>query len=60
MVSEAQKRAAARYDKANMRRVTVMFSPLDKDILEYLESKDSMSGYLKKLLREDYERQREE
>ncbi|WP_217951956.1 hypothetical protein [Adlercreutzia caecimuris] len=58
MVSKAKQEAIARYNKQNVRRVTVIFSPLDRDIQEYLETKDSMGGYLKKLLREDYERQR--
>ena len=58
MVSKAKQEAIARYNKQNIRRVTVIFSPLDRDIQEYLETKDSMGGYLKKLLREDYERQR--
>lgn len=56
MVTKAQRDASARYSKANVRRVTVIFSPLDRDIQEYLETKESMGGYLKKLLREDYER----
>ena len=56
MTTKAQQEAAARYNKANVRRVTVIFSPLDRDIQEYLETKESMGGYLKKLLREDYER----
>lgn len=54
--SKAQMEASARYNKRNVRRVTVIFSPCDRDIQEYLESKGSMGGYLKKLLREDYER----
>ncbi|MEY8561626.1 hypothetical protein AALA21_01005 [Eggerthellaceae bacterium 3-80] len=45
-----------RYNKLNVRRVTVIFLPLDRDIQEYLESKESMGGYLKKLLREDFNR----
>ena len=55
-VSKANMEAAARYNKANVRRVTVIFSPLDRDIQRYLESKESMGGYLKKLLREAWER----
>lgn len=55
-MSKANMEAAARYNKANVRRVTVIFSPLDRDIQRYLESKESMGGYLKKLLREDWER----
>lgn len=56
MATKAQQAASARYNKANVRRVTVIFSPLDRDIQEYLETKESMGGYLKKLLKEDYER----
>ncbi len=59
-VSKAQKEASSRYDKQNMRRVTVVFSPNERDIQEYLESKGSMSGYLKQLLREDYDRHQRE
>ncbi len=56
MVSKARQEAIARYNRKNVRRVTVIFSPVDRDIQEYLESKESMGGYLKKLLREDYEK----
>ena len=56
MVSKAKQEAMARYNKANVRRVTVIFSPLDRDIQRYLESKESMGGYLKKLLRADYDK----
>lgn len=56
MVSRAKQEASMRYNKLNVRRVTVIFSPLDRDIQEYLESKESMGGYLKKLLREDFNR----
>lgn len=56
MATKAQQDASVRYNKANVRRVTVIFSPVDRDIQEYLETKQSMGGYLKKLLREDYEK----
>lgn len=56
MVSRAKQEASMRYNKLNVRRVTVIFLPLDRDIQEYLESKESMGGYLKKLLREDFNR----
>lgn len=59
MVSKAKQEASARYNKREVRRVTVIFSPVDRDIQEYLESKESMGGYLKKLLREDYERHKD-
>lgn len=55
--SEALKKAQERYLKQNVTRVTVSFSPVDKDILAYLDTKPSRSGYLKELLREAYERE---
>uniref|UniRef100_A0A7C9NTH6 Uncharacterized protein n=1 Tax=Muribaculaceae bacterium Z82 TaxID=2304548 RepID=A0A7C9NTH6_9BACT len=56
MYTEARKRASEKYNRDKVRRVVVAFSPVDADLVEYLEGKDSMGGYLKKLLREDYER----
>ena len=56
MTSEAQKRAAAKYAKKNVRRVTIAFSPVDTDIVAHLEKQESMSGYIKRLVREDMER----
>lgn len=58
--SKAAREASDRYNKREVRRVTVIFSPLDRDIQHYLESKESMGGYLKKLLREDYERSKDQ
>ena len=56
----AQRAGEARYKKANhrekIRKIGINFSPVDSDILEYLEAKGNRSGYLKKLLREDMER----
>lgn len=56
-VSDAQKRASAKYDKENMKRVTVVFSPNERDLCEYLSGKGSMSGYIKELIRKDMEQQ---
>ena len=52
-VSDAQKRASAKYDKENMKRVTVVFSPNERDLCEYLADKGSMSGYIKELIRKN-------
>lgn len=60
MVSKAKQESIARYNKREVRRVTVIFSPVDRDIQRYLEGKESMGGYLKKLLREDYEKHQAE
>lgn len=56
-VSDAQKRASSKYDKENMKRVTVVFSPNERDLCEYLSDKGSMSGYIKELIRKDMEQQ---
>lgn len=54
-VSDAQKRASAKYDKEKMKRATVIFSPNELDLYEYLVSQGSMSGYIKELIRKDME-----
>ena len=56
MVSKAQLESQARYDKREIRRVVVKFTSVDRDIQRYPESKPSMGGYLKQLLRHDYEK----
>lgn len=51
--SDAQKRASAKYDKENMKRRTVVFSPHELDLLEYLDNKPNKGGYIKELIRAD-------
>ena len=58
MVSEAQKRANAKYRKESMKQVTVRFSPNEMDVYEYLKSHDNVAGYVKALIREDMGRAR--
>lgn len=55
MVTEAQKRASAKYDKANMIQRVVRFSPRERDILAFLDSQENKSGYLKNLIKKDME-----
>lgn len=55
-VSEAQKRATARYIKRNVKRVQVAFYPAERDILEWLGAQPNKAGYIKRLIREDMER----
>ena len=52
-VSDAQKRASTKYDKEKMKRTAVVFSPNELDLYEYLSTKDSMSGYIKELIKRD-------
>ena len=53
--SEAQKRASMKYDKENMVRRVVGFSPNERDLLEWLDSKPNRAGYLKALIKADME-----
>lgn len=56
MASEAQRRANARYDKANAKQVGLKFYPPDYDLYEWVKSQDNTAGYIKRLIREDMER----
>ncbi len=58
MVSDAKKRADAKYRKEKVRQVVVRFGPPDADLLEHLEGKENMAGYIKQLIRADMERAR--
>lgn len=55
MPSEAQKRAAAKYDRLNSATRTVKFSPRERDLLAHLDSQPNKAGYLKALIRADME-----
>ena len=46
--------ATARYEKKNIIRVTVKLNrKYDGDIIELLDGKDNVSGYIKELLRRE-------
>lgn len=52
-----QAEAQARWDRENIRRVVLkLVRTTDADILEWMESKENMQGYLKNLIREDMKR----
>lgn len=53
--SEALKAAQARYNKANLKSVTVKFSPQDHDLFRYLGAQESRAGHIKQLIRADME-----
>ncbi len=42
--------------KSKLTQKVVRFGPNDTDILRHLEQQENMSGYIKKLIREDMER----
>ena len=56
MASEAQKKAAAKYDKANTTQIILKLNKkTDADILERLQSVGNRQGYIKDLIRKDLE-----
>lgn len=56
MVSEAQKRSSRKYIKNNTKLISVRVNKkLEPELLEWLESKPSMGGYILNLIRADME-----
>lgn len=54
MVSEAQKRAAAKYEAENIKQIKLKLNRrTDADILAKLEAEENVQGYIKRLIRED-------
>lgn len=57
MLSEARKRANNKYIAKNLVQKSFRLNRrTDVDILEYLETIDNFSGYIKQLIREDMKR----
>ena len=57
MVSEAKKKANAKYNKAHMKSVLLSFHEENEaDILAYLNEQGNKNGYVKELIRADMER----
>ena len=53
-VSEAQKRANAKYDKSNTKMMSLKFNlQTDADILDRLAKVPNKQGYIKELIRKD-------
>jgi hypothetical protein len=53
--SDAQKRAEKNYRK-KIRKFEIRLSPVDQDMIDYLEGKENIQGYLKELIRHDMDR----
>ena len=60
MVSDAQKRATAKYQSERTKSVAIRFFPSDMDLYEHLQRQDSKAGYIKALIRADMERARKQ
>ena len=57
MVTEAQKRAINKYNKEKMVNRSIRFSPNEKDLLAHLDAQPNKAGYIKRLIREDMEKE---
>lgn len=51
--SEAQLRAAQKYKKANIKRITIDFSPAEADLWEHIQKQPKKQTYIKDLIRAD-------
>ena len=55
MVSEAQKRADAKYRREKTHQVAIRFYPKDERLWEHLQGQERKAEYIKRLIREDME-----
>lgn len=53
MASESQKKADRKY-KTNLKRVTIDFKPLERELYEYFANKPNKQQYIKNLIAEEY------
>ena len=54
MVSDAQKRASAKYDKEHTKGIYLKLNKeTDADIIEFLAGIENVQGYIKDLIRKD-------
>lgn len=57
MVTDAQKRANAKYAREHVKQTAVKFYPSEEDIWNHLQAQENRMGYIKGLIRADMERQ---
>ena len=59
-ISDAKREASKRYDKKNTIGLGLKFMKnTEADIIERLQQQDSKAGYIKRLIREDIEREKQ-
>lgn len=57
MLTEAQRRAKARYEKESVKQKVVRFYPTERDLTEWVDGcGEPFATYVKRLIREDMER----
>lgn len=55
-LSDARKRANAKYAKANVKQVGIKFYPAETDLYEWTKAQENVQGYVKALIRADMEK----
>lgn len=55
-VSDARKRANAKYAKNNVRQIGLKFYPAESALYEWAKSRENVQGYIKALIRTDMEK----
>lgn len=60
MVSEAQRRATAKYEAGNMRQVLVKFYRPDFDLVEWMDENGYKGAWVKGLIRREFESRKNE
>ena len=53
MVSEAQKRADAKYKKEKTHQLAIRFFPKDEELWNHLQKQPRKAEYIKRLIRDD-------
>jgi hypothetical protein len=54
-LTEAQKRAKAKYAREKLKRLTVSFYPNEAELWEKLQAQENKQAYIKALIRKDIE-----
>ena len=52
-LTEAQKRAKAKYTNEKVKRLTVSFYPAEAELWDKLQAQENKQGYIKDLIRKD-------
>lgn len=51
-LTDAQKRAQAKYKKNKVKQISLCFYPAEKDLYEYVNTKSNKAGFIKSLIAE--------
>ena len=57
--TEAQRRASLKYVRERVKQKAVAFYPSDRELLKFAETRGAFATYVKRLIREDMERERD-